>query len=55
MRAFTDNINDNNRFYRESEVMSKLGHDQHHLRQNEGLAGVIYHDIHHPMCYCEEH
>jgi len=25
------------------------------LRQNEGLAGVIYHDIHHPQCYCEEH
>jgi len=19
------------------------------------LAGVIYHDVHHPMCYCEEY
>ena len=41
-RAFTDNLNHNNRLYRESEVMLRVGHDQRHLRQNEGLAGVIY-------------
>ena len=34
--------------------MLKVGHDQRHLRDNEGVAGVIYHDVHHPMCYCEE-
>ena len=38
----------------ESEVMSKVMNDKRHLRDNEGLAGVIYHDVHHPMCYCEE-
>ena len=54
-RAFTDNLNHNNRLYRESEVMLRVGHDQRHLRQNEGLAGVIYQDVHHPLCYCEEH
>ena len=38
----------------ESETMLRLGHDQRHLRENEGLQGVIYHDVHHPLCYCEE-
>ena len=54
-RAFTDNPNHNQRLYRESEVMLRVGHDQRHLRQNEGPAGLIYHDVHHPLCYCEEH
>lgn len=54
-RAFTDNPNGNNRYYRESEVMSKVAVDKRHLRDNEGLAGVIYHDVHHPLCYCEEY
>ena len=39
----------------ESEVMSKVAVDKRHLRDNEGLAGVIYHDVHHPLCYCEEY
>ena len=42
-------------FLTESEVLSKVGIDQRHLRENEGLAGIIYHDVHHPMCYCEEY
>lgn len=54
-RAFTDNVNNNNKLYRESETMLRVGHDQRHLRENVGLSGVIYHEIHHPMCYCEEY
>ena len=38
----------------ESETMLRLGHDQKHLRENQGLQGIIYHDVHHPLCYCEE-
>ena len=34
--------------------MSKIAFDKFHLRDNEGLNGVIYHDVHHPLCYCEE-
>lgn len=39
----------------ESEVLSKVGIDQRHLRENEGVEGKIYHYVHHPLCYCEEY
>ena len=38
----------------ESEAMVKVDHAKRHLRDNDGGEVPLYHDIHHPLCYCEE-
>ena len=38
----------------ESEAMVKVDHAKRHLRDNDGGEMPLYHDIHHPLCYCEE-
>ena len=38
----------------ESEAMVKVDHYKRHLRFNEGPEEPVYHDVHHPLCYCEE-
>lgn len=54
-RAFTDNPNNNDLFYRESETHGRITSTQEHLRDNVGPASLIYTTVHHPLCYCEEH
>ena len=34
--------------------MVKVDLAKRHLRDNEGSQEPVYHDVHHPLCYCEE-
>jgi hypothetical protein len=54
-RVYTDNPNNNNLYYRESEAHVRIIQAQEHLRDNCGPANLIYTTVHHPLCYCEEH
>jgi len=53
-RVFSEMPNLNNKLCRESETMVKVDIAKNHLRDNEGPADPVYHDVHHPLCYCEE-
>ena len=54
-RCYTDNPSINNLWYRESEVHAKVTRDKLNLRDNAGPGELLFTQVHHPLCYCEEH
>jgi len=47
-RIFTDDINSNNRFYRESEAHAKIKNDTINVRNDLGFEKQIYEEMHDP-------
>lgn len=47
-RMYTDNINDNGRFYRESEAHARIDQSNNMLREDFGFEKKIYEHIHDP-------
>lgn len=39
----------------ESESLTKVQSDCKHLRDNDEAKNMIYYNIYHPLCYCEDY